>query len=246
LDVTSHILITRAAIDVLGAWQRRLLGAERENIVKLYSLYPDIWRWKENGDTHDNAVRYGHVSAEETRRYSVLPDGSPASVSAEPEPSAATTFHYIERSLDELAKRNIAGAAKYLGSFAHYLQDHGCAAHVPPDVLGNLLRLEPPPRDDVEFVSLRYLFENEDTPYEAHLEECRPQLLGRTPAEAVFRARQKFIEIERAKLRSVLPYLRALYRKDAAAAGGKRTADAGPRRVGETGACGRLIGEKRG
>ena len=214
MDVISHLWITRAALEALPGWQQEMLAEETENLVNLYSIYPDIWRWKESGDTHDNAVKYGHIPTRETRPYCVLPDGTPAGVSAEPEASAPATLFYIERALSALAKRNIPETAKYLGSFAHYLQDHGCAAHIAPGVLGSLTSLDPPPDDDIEYVSLHYMFENEDTPYEAHLDGYRPKLLGRTPHEMVFHMGGKYLEIERAKLRSVMPYLRALYRRD--------------------------------
>jgi len=220
MDLVSHSLMTRAALEVLPRPHRDLLAGQTDELVNLYCIYPDIWRWKKCGDIHDNAVKYGHVPIEETEPYSVMPDGTPAGMARDQEVSARSTRHYLESILGAIGDGDIPRAAKFLGSYAHYLQDHGCAAHIQADVLAGLVHLEPPPGDGREYVSLHFLFENENTPYECNLAGYEPRLLGRTPAEAVFHLLERYQDIERAKMRSVLPYLRSLYARDEEA--GKR------------------------
>ena len=217
MDVTSHMTITRAALAALPERQRQQFADQADDIANLYSLYPDIWRWKATGETHDNAVKYGRIPVAETEPYSALPDGSQANVGDEDQEPA--TRHYIEHILEALKADDRAAAAKFIGAYAHYLEDHGCAAHISGQVLGSLTQLDPPPDPDQRgFVSLHYLFENEDTPYPCDLTAYRPALMGRAVDEALFHLRERYFDIERAKLATVLPYLRALYQRDAEAA----------------------------
>jgi len=215
MDVKSHIMITRAALNGLPTWALDILAGEQDNIADIYSIYPDIWRWKKAGDTHDNAVKYDHYSLDDTAPYSEPPAGVCPTISGDSENAAKFSRHYIENSLRELKDNNIAEAAKYLGSYAHYLEDCGCAAHISPEVLDSLVAIEPPPMDDNrEFVSLHYLFENEETPYESDLEGYKPRLLGRTVSEMLLHLQERYRDLEGAKLSAVLPYLRGLYRRD--------------------------------
>ncbi|MFH0963479.1 MAG: NPCBM/NEW2 domain-containing protein [Planctomycetota bacterium] len=215
MDVVRHAGITRAAIESLSSWQRPLLESEVERIADTYCMYPDIWRWKADRETHDNAMRFAHVEDDFERYCSV---GLPS------RPDEVVRFyeHYFNRIVEALREGDVGVAARYIGSFSHYVADMCSVGHgrlcveggqVFNDMYDTLL-FPPPAESAYAFLSFHWLHESEELWEPGEFPAQEPQLLGRDIHEALFHITGAHTGIRDGIFSRYYPAVLALYRGD--------------------------------
>ncbi len=219
-----HGPITQAALNVLPAWQGKALGAEREQLGRLYCIIPDLVH------TRKDLAPYAMMDSRPNVTYLVnlhLP--------ASPSENLDILRYFLDRAVNALQTNAVADAARYAGTLAHLLEDWSCPAHsVPKDNMFTLFKQFLPPSEEHRYTLLHGPVEGGTFPVD--LGSYRPQLLGATADEAAFnllRRSQESIVFARGQ---VIPIIQALYAGDtetcnaaqqkAALVGARLTADA--------------------
>ena len=207
-----HAEATRFALEMLPQTRQHTLAPVAGKLVSLYSLYPDIYKWKAAGSTHDNAVLYGHIPLEETGPYALLADGSDPDWSSVTGVRNAIDFYmhamvvaWRDGCLDEFAK--------FAGSYSHYLMDAVGLAHVGP-AEKVVPRLIPPPRES-EFTCLSYHGALEFIAFDPERPaEHALRLMGADLQQSVFFLSERWLQAMAEVMRQHIPSVQALFRKD--------------------------------
>jgi hypothetical protein len=215
MNGVAHALSTLAALDSLPAWQQHLWAPERTALAEEYSLY---------GDTY--AVRQAELAP-----YVELPDGSvpdfympklrwkrhyaPAIDFWEApfyDRTVATFQHFAGAIADALRRGDVRTAAKFAGTFAHYVEDNACPGHAMDDTDLEIVKdLLPPPERLRRFP---YHPRMELAPPPFGLEGRAPVLLGQTVADGATAFVNRLVAMTLASRRTVLPFFQSIYDGD--------------------------------
>lgn len=213
----AHALTTLAAMEALPAWERRLWAQETGNLAETYSLY---------GDTY--AVR-----KQELAPFVELPDGSvpdfymaklrwkhhcDAAIDYWEAPfydkALATFRHFSERIAGAIRREDIASAARFAGTMAHYIEDNACPGHAVDDTDLEIVKDLLPPPEKLR----RFPFHSrmEMTPTQFSLSDYAPLLCGGSVAEASSAFVDRLVVLALEARRTILPFFRAFYESDPA------------------------------
>ena len=197
-----HLAITKAALEVLPAWQQALLGKEREPLAGNFCLIPD------------------HVYSDKENRKFAMMDSSPGEVYLkklhlpEQQPENLETFRYfIGKAVDALRAGNIGDAARYMGTIAHTIEDFGSPSHaLPGDNMFTLLQQFLPPPEAMKDQLLHSPVESGEII--VNVKAYKPCLLGTTVDEAAWHLLHR-VNDEIINARSTtIPIIQALYAGD--------------------------------
>ena len=194
-----HIAITKAAIAVLQAWERELLGAELEQLANNYCLIPDrVYTDAENAKYATMSTRPGEIYL----RRLHLP---------EPEQTAnLETLHYfMDQAVTSLRQGNISDGARFMGTLCHVLQDYSSPAHtIPGDNMFTLTQQFIPPSGRMKGVLLHGPIENGS--FNVSIDDYQPRLLGTTVEEASWHLLHRVHEVIINARRTTFPIIHAL------------------------------------
>lgn len=193
-----HAAITAAAFDALPAWERELLAGQRETLIELDCMIPDLAR----AAAHKKTLG----------RYVALPNGDP--FTHEPnsrEHNTAQMLHYFTQAVERVRAGELDEASRYAGCLLHFLEDCGSPAHTMPGdnqhgYMQDLLEVPAAFKDR----PLHGLIEA--GALEIDLAGYRPQLLGTAPEEGVMHLTERLhAEIRNARAQ-VIPILQGVFR----------------------------------
>lgn len=198
-----HLSITRAAVEVLPAWQREALGAEAGPLGASYCLIPDnVYSDKAN-------ARFAMMDDRPKDVY-LLNLHLPAQL---PE-NLETLRYFTGKAVAAVRAGDMASAARYMGTVCHQLEDYGSPAHtVPGDNMFTLLQQFLPPTEPMKDKLLHSPIESGELP--VSITGYRPRLLGETVDEAAWRLLQRVNEGIINARSTTIPIIQALYAQDA-------------------------------
>jgi hypothetical protein len=199
-----HHAITRAALDVLPAWQKEALGGELTQLGDSYCMIPDnVFTDKEN-------ARFARMESAPNEVYLKilhLPTQQPEYLEV--------MRYFMERAVAALREGKIGDAARYMGTMCHQIEDYGSPAHtVPGDNMFTLLQQFLPPSDAMKGQLMHGPIENGD--FKVSIEGYQPSLLGTTVNEAAWRLMHRVHEEIINARSTTVPIIQALYREEKA------------------------------
>lgn len=208
-----HNDMTRAAVEVLPAWQREMLGSQEEPLVSDYCGYPDqaaYSEWAPSSPAQEEALRWQYMEKGRQYHYWMLESWERGAhhrmrheVPIEENHGffirgAEFFFSSIEKSI---LKNDLAGAAKYAGSFMHANQDPATPIHCLEDSHGlGWQALESLFHQGSQFDpanSAVRLLAQVPRMGGLNVEGYQPRLLGTSPAEAAFQLYRRHVEVLR-------------------------------------------------
>ncbi len=197
-----HHAITRAALEVLPAWQKDALGAEWKHLGDSYCMIPDhVFTDKEN-------AKYAKMESAPNEVYLKilhLPTQQPEYLEA--------MRYFMEKAVVALRNGRMGDAARYMGTVCHQVEDYGSPAHtVPGDNMFTLLQQFLPPTDAMKGQLMHGPIENGD--FKVSIEGYKPQLLGTTVNEAAWRLMHRVHEEIINARSTTVPIMQALYREE--------------------------------
>jgi len=197
-----HHAITRAALDVLPAWQKEVLGGELTQLGDSYCMIPDnVFADKENA----KYARMESVPNEVYLKILHLPTQQPEYLEV--------MRHFMEQAVAALREGRIGDAARYMGTMCHQIEDYGSPAHtVPGDNMFTLLQQFLPPTDAMKGQLMHGPIENGD--FKVSIEGYQPRLLGTTVNEAAWRLMHRVHEEILNARSTTVPIMQALYREE--------------------------------
>jgi len=212
MDNYIHRQATKLAIESLPQREQKFLKKIKKDMIYLYSLYPDIYKWKIEKAVHDNAVRYSHLPIKETSKYSILPGGKEPDFYSHKGLKEVLHF-YIKRMYDCLKKGNMTMFAKYAGSYSHYLADVISPAHI-KNTAKYMPQLLPPP-EDPEYVYISDHWIIEMIPFKLEtFRKYRPKFFATTIDGVIFFLKEEWLRCINFAVSQHIPLMQALYRKD--------------------------------
>ncbi len=197
-----HHAITRAALDVLPAWQKEALGGELTQLGDNYCLIPDhVYTDKENAKyakmesaPKEVYLRILHVPTQQAEYHEVM-------------------RYFMERAVAALRDGKMGDAARYMGTMCHQIEDYGSPAHtVPRDNMFTLLQQFLPPSEAMKGQLMHGPIENGD--FKVSIEGYKPALLGTTVNEAAWRLMHRVHEGIINARSTTVPIIQALYKED--------------------------------
>lgn len=200
-----HLAITRAALAVLPAWQKELLGAELEPLGADYCLIPD------------------HVYTDRANARFAMMDSRPREVyllnlhlpAQQPE-NLETLRYFLGKAVAALRAKDVAAAARFMGTVCHQIEDYGSPSHtVPGDNMFTLLQQFLPPSEAMRDQLMHGPIENGELP--VTVAGYQPRLLGTTLEEAAWRILHRVHEGILNARSTTVPIMQALYAGDGAA-----------------------------
>lgn len=197
-----HHAITRAALDVLPAWQKEALGGELTQLGDSYCMIPDnVFTDKENA----KYAKMESVPNEVYLKILHLPTQQPEYLEV--------MRYFMEQAVASLRNGKPGDAARYMGTVCHQIEDYGSPSHtVPGDNMFTLLQQFLPPSDAMKGQLMHGPIENGD--FKVSIEGYKPALLGTTVNEAAWRLMHRVHdEILNARSTTV-PIIQALYKED--------------------------------
>lgn len=199
-----HLAITKAALDVLPAWQKEVLGAELTPLASSFCLIPDqVYTDKEN-------ARFAMMDTQPGVVY-LLNLHLPA---AQQQENLETLRYFMEKAVAALEAGSIGDAARYMGTICHQLEDYASPAHtIPGDNMFTLLQQFMPPSEKMEGKLLPGPIENGS--FAVSISGYQPKLLGTTVEEASWRVLHRVHEAIINSRSTTLPIIQALYADDA-------------------------------
>jgi hypothetical protein len=193
-----HGTITEAALDVLPAWQQELLAAQRDALITLDCLIPDLARAPANKKLLGPFV--------------VLPNGDlfshlPFKTRDE---NARQIKYYFDKTIETVRANDLDNAARWAGCLLHFLEDSGSPAHTMPgdNQMGLMKDLLPTP-DAFRNLPLHSLIEEGKLPIK--IAGYRPQLLGTTSEEAVMNLIERYNAMVRNARSQIIPIVQGVY-----------------------------------
>lgn len=197
-----HHAITRAALDVLPAWQKEVLGGELTQLGDNYCMIPDnVFTDKENA----KYAKMESVPNEVYLKILHLPTQQPEYLEA--------MRYFMEQAVASLRNGKLGDAARYMGTVCHQIEDYGSPSHtVPGDNMFTLLQQFLPPSDAMKGQLMHGPIENGD--FKVSIDGYQPKLLGTTVNEAAWKLMHRVHdEILNARSTTV-PIIQALYKED--------------------------------
>ena len=197
-----HHAITRAALDVLPAWQKDALGAELKQLGDSYCMIPDnVFTDKENA----KFAKMESAPNEVYLKILHLPTQQPEYLEV--------MRYFMEKAVASLREGKNGDAARYMGTVCHQIEDYGSPAHtVPGDNMFTLLQQFLPPSEAMEGQLMHGPIENGD--FKVSIEGYKPRLLGTTVNEAAWRLMHRVNEEILNARSTTVPIIQALYRED--------------------------------
>lgn len=197
-----HHAITRAALDVLPAWQKEVLGGELKQLGDSYCMIPDnVFSDKEN-------AKYAKMESAPNEVYLKilhLPTQQPEYLEA--------MRYFMEQAVASLRNGKPGDAARYMGTVCHQIEDYGSPSHtVPGDNMFTLLQQFLPPSDAMKGQLMHGPIENGD--FKVSIEGYKPALLGTTVNEAAWRLMHRVHEEILNARSTTVPIIQALYKED--------------------------------
>jgi hypothetical protein len=199
-----HHAITRAAVDVLPAWQKNVLGAEATKLADNYCLIPDnVFSDKANAvyarmesKPDEVYLKILHLPTEQPEYLEVL-------------------RYFMDKAVAALRENKPGDAARYMGTICHTLEDYGSPSHtVPGDNMFTLLQQFLPPTEVMKDKLMHGPIENGD--FKVSIEGYKPMLLGSTVNEASWRLMHRVHEGILNARSTTIPIMQALYAADQA------------------------------
>lgn len=197
-----HHAITRAALNVLPAWQKEVLGGELTKLGDSYCMIPDnVFSDKEN-------ARYARMESAPGEVYLKilhLPTQQPEYLEV--------MRYFMDLAVKSLREGRAGDAARYIGTICHQIEDYGSPSHtVPGDNMFTLLQQFLPPTDLMKDQLMHGPIENGG--FTVSISGYQPRLLGTTVNEASWRLMHRVHdEIINARSTTV-PIIQALYAAD--------------------------------
>ncbi len=200
-----HHAITRAALDVLPAWQKGALGAELVSLADSYCMIPDnVFTDKANAKFAMMPSKPGEVYLQILH----LPTQQPEYL----EPMR----HFMQQAVDAMRAGNIGDAARYMGTICHQLEDYGSPSHtMPGDNQFTLLQQFLPPSDVMQDKLMHGPIENGG--FKVSIPGYKPRLLGSSVPEASWRLMHRVHEAILNARSTTIPIMQARYADDEAA-----------------------------
>jgi len=197
-----HHAITRAALEVLPAWQKEVLGGELTQLVDSYCMIPDhVFTDKEN-------AKYAKMESAPNEVYLKilhLPTQQPEYLEV--------MRYFMEQAVASLRNGKIGEAARYMGTVCHQIEDYGSPSHtVPGDNMFTLLQQFLPPTEVMKDQLMHGPIENGD--FKVSIEGYKPRLLGTTVNEAAWRLMHRVHEEILNARTTTVPIIQALYREE--------------------------------
>lgn len=201
-----HLAITKAALDVLPAWQRGLLGSELGPLASAYCIIPDrVYTDKED-------AKFAIMDSSPDQVY-LLKLHLPTPDQSE---NLEVLRYFMEKAVAALKGSKVGDAARYMGTICHVLEDYGSPAHtMPGDNMFTLLQEFMPPPERLKGKLLHSLIENGQL--DVRIEGYKPKLLGVTVEEASWRLLHRVHEGILNARSTTVPIIQALYADDAPA-----------------------------
>ncbi len=197
-----HHAITRAAVEVLPAWQKELLAEEAIRLSDNYCLIPDnVFTDKGNAKfaQMDSApgevyLKILHLPTQQPEYFEVI-------------------RYFMERAVRSLREGKVGDAARYMGTMCHQIEDYGSPSHtVPGDNMFTLLQQFLPPSAAMQDQLMHGPVENGD--FVVGIAEYRPVCLGSTVNEASWRLMHRIHEVILNARSTTIPIMQALYAED--------------------------------
>jgi hypothetical protein len=200
-----HLAITKAALEVLPAWQKEVLGAEFAPLGENYCLIPD------------------HVHTDKENAKFAMMDSRPGEIYVRklhlPVPEQIenldTLRYFMERAVTALQEGKVGDSARYMGTICHIVEDFGSPSHtIPGDNMFTLLQQFMPPTEKMNGKLLHGPIENGT--FAVSIAGYTPRLLGVTLEEASWRLLHRVHEGIINARGTTIPIIQALYADDAA------------------------------
>jgi len=201
----AHRDITKAALQVLPAWQQEILGEEAAKLSSEYCFIPDrVHTDIENG-------KYAMMDSRPGEIYLLnlhLPAQQPQNLE--------TLRYFMDKAVVALQAGRTPDAARFMGTVCHMLEDYGSPAHtVPGDNMFTLFQQFLPPPERLKGQLLHGPIEN--GALDVVIKGYQPRLLGVTVDEAAWRLLHRVHEAILNARTTTIPIIQALYADDAKA-----------------------------
>lgn len=198
-----HHAITKAALEVLPAWQKQLLGVEFDALSAKHCMIPDnVYSDKENAKYAAMESSPGEVYLQKLH----LPQ-------AEQTVNCESLRYFMEKAVASIKAGQIGDAARYMGTICHVIEDFGSPSHtVPGDNQFTLLQQFMPPTEKMKNTLLHGPIENGT--FAVTLNDYQPRLLGTTVEEASWRLLHRVHEGILNARSTTVPIIQALYGGD--------------------------------
>ncbi len=207
-----HEQTTLAALASLPDWQQRIWAPERANLAAVYSLYGDTYALK----------------PEELGPYVELPDGTvpdfympklrwkhhyaPAIDFWEApfyDRALLTCRHFGSRIASALRADDLTTAARFAGTFAHYVEDNACPGHAMDDTDLEIVKDLLPPPEELRRFPFHPRMEMSPPPFT--LGDRAPHLMGCCIDELASAFVDRLVNMTLASRRTVLPFFQSFY-----------------------------------
>lgn len=204
-----HSLITRVAVELLPAWQRKALGDQQKPFIDRYCVFPDAVR---DADAAPYVLKFPPEAK--------ISHHIPAGLNHQKQLFDA----YLPRIAGLLKEKNTTEAMRFFGSVAHFLEDSSAPCHMAygetrvPDEAAPMLvidffkRFMPLP-EQVERQQLHSRIDGCPMTYEQLYEAAKnhkPRLLGHSIEELTFNLLEEHARMNRRASKQLIPMLQAL------------------------------------
>ncbi|MDZ4289401.1 MAG: NPCBM/NEW2 domain-containing protein [Prosthecobacter sp.] len=194
-----HGSITQSALSVLPAWQQEIVAGQRDALIDLYCMIPDLAQAPAN--------------KKELGALVVLPNGDLFShlPFKTRDKNAYQIGYYFDQSVKAWQANDLDKAARWAGCLLHFLEDSGSPAHTMPgdNQMGLMKDLLPTPE---AFKNQPLHGLTEEGKLWVNIAGYRPQLLGTTSDEAVMNLIERYNAMVRNARSQVIPILQGVYR----------------------------------
>ena len=199
-----HLAITAAALEILPAWQKKVLGDELAALAHDYCTIPDrVFTDKADAKFAQMDSSPGEVYLQ--KLHLPLPE--------QPE-NLETIRYFMEKAVTALKADKVSDAARSMGTICHLLEDFGSPAHtIPGDNMFTLLQQFMPPPERLKGKLLHSLIENGDL--KVSVAGYQPKLLGVTVDEASWHLLHRVHEGIINARSTTFPIIQALYADNA-------------------------------
>jgi hypothetical protein len=198
----AHARITRAALLSLPPEMRQFWGAETDNLITRYCLYPDAY--------------YGATAERKAamRPYCEV-NGRPIhNVTWKRGEDIESIEYLLGKLVERIRLQDVAATAQYAGTLAHMLEDSTCPAHAltPPDSPLNTMRDLLPPPPGKEDIKLHTVIER-STP-EFDLGSHTPRMAGTSLPQAAVNLLDRTYAAIKSNRADLIELVRATYAGD--------------------------------
>jgi len=197
-----HMAITKAALEVLPAWQQKVLGDEMPRLADDYCLIPD------HVFTDPDNAKFAIMESKPKEKYLLnlhLP--------AQQVEDLQTIRYFMGKAVESLRAQNVRDGARYMGTICHQIEDYGSPSHtMPGDNMFTLLGQFLPPTEVMRDQLLHGPVESGSLI--VGIRDYKPALLGTTVEEAAWRLMHRIHEGIINARSTTIPIIQALYAED--------------------------------